>query len=460
VTLRTRLFTTGLLVALPLAIVLAVIEQRFRLADMRSTLQTQVSVELEGGLRERCERDPARVDRPGLGPPSDPLGRGPGGRGRGGLPPSPGGRGGPRGPRGPRLFAYDRDGGAASPGAPPFSDETTFWSGGGIGVQLTAPLGGEGKCALLLAQLPPMEGQLRDQIFALALLVISIVAAAWFAARPVIAALRRLGDDVGRSAATQYAQPVAVGGDVEVAALARAFNDAGARVRAHLVEAQARERTLREFVADTSHDIAIPLTVLQGQLADLERTDPRVRASITEVHYMSSLLRNLATATKLGETSVPLSRAGVELNALVERVVARHQPIARARQVALDFGVPGSATMIHTDVTLLEQALSNLVDNAVRHNRSGGHAAVVLAADARTFTITVTDDGPGVGDAELPRLTERWYRSDAARTRRPDGHGLGLAITVGALDRLGYRLSLSRPVGGGLCAEISGTLDA
>ncbi|MEI6245007.1 MAG: ATP-binding protein, partial [Acidobacteriota bacterium] len=73
------------------------------------------------------------------------------------------------------------------------------------------------------------------------------------------------------------------------------------------------------------------------------------------------------------------------------------------------------------------------------------------------FALTVTDDGPGVPPADLARLTERWFRADEARTRRPDGQGLGLAIAAESLKQLGFQLTFSGPIEGGLRAEITGT---
>src|ERR1019366_6871624 len=142
---------------------------------------------------------------------------------------------------------------------------------------------------------------------------------------------------------------------------------------------------LRQFVANTTHDVAVPLTVLQGHLVELDTqlaaaSAPRdhARAAIQEAHYMASLLRNLSIATKLGDTSVPMELRPVDLATLVERVVARHRPIARASGVDLNFAAPDPPPIASADLTLIEQALSNLTDNAIRYNRAGGHVAVVL----------------------------------------------------------------------------------
>jgi signal transduction histidine kinase len=337
----------------------------------------------------------------------------------------------------------------------------TYWTPTGRGVAIVVPLGGQGPCAYVLARIPPRQGELRDQAQALALVVISVLAAAWVAAGPLIARLRRLADGVRRSAAAHYAEPVAVEGRDEVAALADAFNEAGQSVRAHLVSVQARQETLRAFVANTTHDVAIPLTVLQGHLAELDRElaaphqRERVRAAVQETHYMASLLRNLATATTLDGADAPVVLSPVDLSALVERVVTRHRPIARALDIELNAAVPDPALVVPSDHTLLEQALSNLVDNAIRYNHAGGHVAVLLDRAGGGFVLSVTDDGPGVTDEELAQLTSRWFRGSEARTRRPDGRGLGLAIAAEAVKRLGLSLTFGRPdEGTGLRAQI------
>ena len=109
--------------------------------------------------------------------------------------------------------------------------------------------------------------------------------------------------------------------------------------------------------------------------------------------------------------------------------------------------VPEQPTHAVGDVTLLERALSNVVHNAVRYNEADGHVAVVLSTRAGRFTLRVVDDGPGLDPEDLPRLTERGYRGNAARTRHPHGMGLGLHITADVLVQHGFLLRLQRPEG-------------
>lgn len=460
--IRGRILVTSLAVSIPLAVGWTFLDATRQLGNRQEELRLSLELDIASGLRERCEADPPRAGRPGRGGSPDFA------RVRAAQRPRRPPRGGQAGAF--EYFAYDASGRPSALDAPPLPAGAehgmtgTFWSALAGGPTMIAELAPDGPCAIVLARIPPRPRERRDQAESLALVVVSVVAATWFSAGPLVTRLRRLDADIRRAAASQYAQPVPASGHDEVSDVAHAFNDAGQQVRSHLDDLQAREATLRDYVANTTHDVAIPLTVLQGHLADLDRRlvshgDERavVKLAVQEAHYMSSLLRNLATATRL-DAALPAVLAPVDLSALVGRVVARHRPLARAQGVSLEEAVPDPPIFVQSDPTLLEQALGNLVDNAVRYNNAGGHVAVLLdrADDGTGFQLSVTDDGPGIPDDQIATLTTRWVRGADARTRRPDGTGLGLAIASEALRRLGLRFSLSRPSGGGLRAAITG----
>jgi signal transduction histidine kinase len=282
---------------------------------------------------------------------------------------------------------------------------------------------------------------------------------------PVVARIRRLTGAVRRSARDGYADPVAVEGDDEVAALARAFNEAAAEVREHLRQREQRERALRDFIENTTHDLAIPLTVLQGHLAALAgharegRAAPAalVSAAMDEAHYMASLASNLTAAARMESSAPAPERAPLALAEVVARVVARHRPVAAQRGVSLDSGVSPGALTATGDVTLVEQCLSNLVHNAIRYNREGGHVAVLLEDDGPSrFRLRVIDDGPGMTPDDLARLPERRQRGAGARTRHPEGCGLGLDIARRVADAHGWTLTFARSEFDGLEATLAG----
>jgi len=172
-------------------------------------------------------------------------------------------------------------------------------------------------------------------------------------------------------------------------------------------------------------------------------------------------MQNLGAVAKLDNGGWRPASVSVDLNALVCRVVSRHRVIARRLEIAVEFAVPDDPITAVGDLTLLEQAVSNVVYNAVRHNRPGGHVAVILNAIAGDrFSLRVVDDGPGVPITELARLVERGFRGAEARTRSPDGLGLGLDITrrVAELHHLELRLGSSEY--DGLQVELEGAIQA
>lgn len=444
-TLRTRLMVTTLAVAAPLAAGLFVFAEKTRIADMQGSIDRA----LEAG----CEVPQSR---------------------------SPGGPGGPRGPQRPPLevHPYTAEFLPARPDGrgPEFpadlreqlaarnSASGAWKTGEGRGWQTAIRMPEGSGCAILLARMRPRPGEFRERLIGLSAVVLVVILAVTIAAGPTVARIHRLSAHVRATGAREPDTPLPVAGNDEVATLAQALQEARREARTHLEDVEARERTLREFVANTTHDVAVPLTVLQTHLSALESqtldadTSGRVRDAMREAHYMGSLLRNLAAASRL-DGGVPIDLRPIDLAALVERVVARHQPLARAGGVDLNVAVPQTPTVVHADATLAEQAIGNLVDNAIRYNRPGGHVAVVLDQLPATFVLRVQDDGVGVEAEELSRLATRRFRGGAARSRRPDGQGLGLAITSEAAAAFSWQLLFRHHTPSGLVAELTGATE-
>lgn len=472
--LRARLVVATIAVTVPM--VLALVWQdgvaRHRAAAERLADATQ-HVLARPEERARCEADPARW---GAGPPR------PREHARPGPPGAPPFHGGPPHPAGvepPMFTAYDDALRAARAGAPALSAARarglapgeaamvpTAWYGDDVEVIVRTPWG-DGPCAYVHAHgttVPGWIGALLPASPIWLLPLAGVLAAVLFAVGPVIRRIRRLADAVRASAGSGFTRPIPVEGRDEVAELARAFDAAGREVQTQLAAKDQRERALREFLANTTHDVMIPLTVLQAHLTTLREGAAAgapvdrgvVTAAMDEAHYLGALVHNLGIAAKLDAGAPQLVRGDVDLAALVTRAVGRHRPIARERGVALDHAVPEAPVIVAGDVTLLEQAVSNVVYNAIRHNRAGGHVAVVLEASADRFTLRVLDDGPGIAADELERLVERGFRSDAARRRAPDGQGLGLHITWRVAELHGLRLRFTPAEPTGLQVELDG----
>lgn len=312
---------------------------------------------------------------------------------------------------------------------------------------------GAGACTAVLAEGTTeswLGGVLPDApVWALPLL--AVIIAVLLAVGPVTRRIRRLTRAAEASAAANYSTGVEIDGDDEVARLARAFDTAARRARD-------RETALRDFVANTTHDVLTPLTVLQGHLAALRGADAPpevVRQAMDEAQYLGALLHNLSAAARL-DGATPLRRTPTDLGAIVERVVRRQRAIAEGRAVALDHAIPAEPVRIEADEILVERAIDNIVANAIRHNRPDGHVAVVLERVDAGFALTIIDDGPGVPAELLERLTERGMQANPARTRTAEGQGLGLHIAARVAATHDFALSFRPSSHGGLEVRLTG----
>ena len=477
--LRARLALTTLVVTLPLSVCLLRVDRVARHEAARTKLRAYATARMTE-LRAECEASPqtfgGELAPPIPPPPPDAMSPGGPPRSFGGAPPPPKPPFPPGEPNDPRapfypppararravVFAYDLALQSKNPGAPAVShalveaidrgaDEVDGDSTFGDDVVLLARMPWRsGPCAFALARgtTDPAWGAILPESSAWLLPTLAVFLAMFVATGPFVARVRRLTRDVSRSRDENYASSVEERGDDEIAELARAFNVAGDEIRASLAERRNRERALREFVSNTTHDVMLPLTVLQGHLATLRERSARgealdgtvVVSAMDEAHYMASLLHDLRVTARLESGEDAILKSPVDLRALVRRVVARHALIAREHGVAIASAVPDEPVNVVADETVIEQAASNIVYNAVKYNRDGGHVAVILDATDDTFSIEVKDDGIGMSDEELACVTGRGFRGDEARSRRPKGQGLGLHIAQRAVLLHGFSL--------------------
>lgn len=257
---------------------------------------------------------------------------------------------------------------------------------------------------------------------------------------PIVRRIRRLEDAVrGARSGDFLAQ---IGGDDEINRLAEAFEETFAAVRQ-------RERALEEYIANTTHDLAIPLTVLQHRLRKMCADDDSddLRVALEESHYIASLIANMRTAAKLQTPDAMDYDYDVNWTEIVERVAQRHEPIASQNKIELNWSVPDFALSARGEPTLAEQALSNLVQNAVQYNAPGGHVSIVVEDVDGEFEVRVSDDGPGIPQSRRDVIFERGVRADDARTRNEEGQGFGLSIVRRVCDLHGWSLRLNHDEG-------------
>src|SRR5207248_402046 len=233
----------------------------------------------------------------------------------------------------------------------------------------------------------------------------------------------------GRPAGTVRLEP----DGPELRYVAHIVSGAGPRFGSLLVAADVRTAEL----ADASHELKTPLTVLRGgveraittpglpqdTLATLEET-------LQEIKRMTELVDALLTLARADEGIAPLHREPVDLREIVEEARETGELLAEQAGVQMELATPPEPVIVPVDASRIRQLILNLVTNAVKYTPSGGSVRMQLGQSDGRVTLTVADTGIGIAAGDLPHIFDRFWRADSARTRtgeRP-GAGLGLAI--------------------------------
>ncbi len=221
---------------------------------------------------------------------------------------------------------------------------------------------------------------------------------------------------------------------------------------AKLAEAS-RQKT--DFLADVSHELRTPLTVLRGNaqvglaLGAEGEQKQLLEEVVEESKRMSRMVEELLFLARSDSSPPSLEPETVSVPPLMSDLVGRATVLARERGATLATDVRADG-LLHADPNRLEQAVLILVDNAIKYGPPGGtvtlHSAVTRAGELR---ITVEDEGPGIPKEDLPRVFERFYRVDKARSRRMGGSGLGLPIAKTIVEAHGGHITAESRAGHG-----------
>lgn len=257
--------------------------------------------------------------------------------------------------------------------------------------------------------------------FAVAVGVISFLVSRWLT-KPVLTltnAMRRVG-------AQGYSERVPVKGKDEFAVMSEAFNIMSEKLENH-------DRLRNEFVSNASHELKTPLStmkILAESMLYQEEFDPEMTKEFFqdinhEVDRLANIINDLLRLVQEENAERVLNLQQVDMEALVQRVINRLMPLAKEKGIRLERKlVP---LKLQGDPARLEQVATNLIDNALKYTVKGS-VAVTLKPDGSYGVLTVHDTGIGIPKEAVPRLFERFYRVDKARSRDTGGTGLGLSI--------------------------------
>ncbi|MBN2848191.1 MAG: HAMP domain-containing histidine kinase [Coriobacteriia bacterium] len=279
----------------------------------------------------------------------------------------------------------------------------------------------------------------------LAAIVLGSLLSYWVA-RAALAPLARVAATAGHISDARLAERVSYDGPRdEVGSMVAALNAMLDRLEAAFGEQ-------RRFVADASHELRTPLSVVRGnlELLERERVSDADRAEALdavrdELRRMERLIDDLLALARLESGALRRPFQPLDVGVLLAEVAARARVLG---DLNITVEAPDDV-WVTGDPDLLEQALANIVRNAVRHTADGGTIRLASHAEGDHVCLAVSDDGPGIPEAHLPRVFDRFYRGPTRRDEAGGGSGLGLAITRRLVELHGGSVRAENGAGGG-----------
>lgn len=279
----------------------------------------------------------------------------------------------------------------------------------------------------------------------------------WWLSRRITRPVQQLTTAAEAVAEGRFDRAVQVHSRDEIGRLGQTFNDMTTRLQA------ARQMQV-DFVADVSHELRTPLTSIKGTIEtlregavnDLDVRDRFLETVETETDRLIRLVNDLLVLSRADSAALNLSRKPTDMGSLVQALADRSAEQAHAHDLKIEVSIDPKAPLAWADADRIEQVLLNLMDNAIKYSRPQGTITLrVSTTEDNWVLVEVQDEGIGIPAADLPRIGQRFYRADKARSRPQGGHGLGLAIAQSLVRAHGGQLWLESEEGAGTAANFT-----
>ncbi|ATF49008.1 two-component system sensor histidine kinase BaeS [Citrobacter freundii] len=368
-----------------------------------------------------------------------------------------------------RSFEHDNNDDKPGPGMPPHGWRTQFWvidQNARVLVGPRGPVPGDGtrrpitvngiEVGAVIAS--PVERltrntdinfdkqQRRTSWLIVALSTILAALATFTLARSLLAPVKRLVDGTHKLAAGDFTTRVAPTSTDELGKLAQDFNQLASTL-------EKNQQMRRDFMADISHELRTPLAVLRGELEAIQDgvrqfTPDSVASLQAEVGTLTKLVDDLHQLSMSDEGALAYQKTSLDLIPLLEVASGAFRERFASRGLTIQLSLPDSMT-VFGDRDRLMQLFNNLLENSLRYTDSGGGLRISAEQRERQVLLTFADSAPGVNDAQLQKLFERFYRTEGSRNRASGGSGLGLAICVNIVEaHNGHIRAAHSPFGG------------
>lgn len=223
-----------------------------------------------------------------------------------------------------------------------------------------------------------------------------------------------------------------------------------------ITELKRLEQIRKDFVANVSHELKTPITsikgfsetLLDGALYDEETLHSFLTIILNESNRLQLLIQELLHLSKMEQQVIELQCDDVDLVVLLKEIGIMLSTRMQAKQITFEMDVPVQA-IVEADLPRIKQVFINLLSNAVNYTPVGGKVGVVVKDEKNVVTVSIQDNGIGIDNKELPRIFERFYRVDKARSRDSGGTGLGLSIVKHILEIHHGKVTVNSTVGVG-----------
>jgi signal transduction histidine kinase len=278
-------------------------------------------------------------------------------------------------------------------------------------------------------------------------LVVLIAIAVGGGVRRMTRPMNNLIDAARRIESGDYSAQVPEWGSSDIRSVARAFNSMSARLKT-------MDEQRRSFLADVTHELRTPLSVIRGQaeaIADgVYPADAAHLAPILDAtQALDRLVEDLRTLVLTDAGSLALHKEPTDLGALVHDTVESFRSQAESAGIALTTEIAEKLPTVEVDPARIRQVIGNLLSNAIRHTPSGGSIKVAVSSSGNQITITITDTGEGIPADLLPHVFERFVKGPNST-----GSGLGLAIAHEIIHAHGGSMELQNRPGGGTVVTV------
>lgn len=274
--------------------------------------------------------------------------------------------------------------------------------------------------------------------------------------RQILKPVRALTDGARRIASGDLKYRAAVESKDEIGTLAQSFNSMASSL-------ERGEEARRQLNADIAHELRTPLTIIEGTVDGIldgvfQPDKERLGAIKEQTALLTRVIADLRDLSLVDSGQLKLELKPVNLADLVRRKLSQIEVTAREKGIRLGFSAPDGLPEVLVDPARMEQVISNLLTNAVRHTPVGGSITATIAMKdgeaehhvaGRHLIVSVTDTGEGIPPENLPHIFERFYRVDSSRSRSEGGTGLGLAIVKQMVEAHGGRVWVNSELGKG-----------